>query len=386
MKLSEFKKHAKTKDAKPKLVKPNKGNESPHPMRGKLVGEAVPYRKSVQKDLDDRIWNSKGPAGDDSSDTESDDVKRERRWKDTVKTKAEEGKSPHKKGSAKYKKHMAAMHAGLNEGPLVLNRDSDLRAMLDTLLQSWLSKGDKSDNEYAELLKALGYRMERDGQRTTLVKETEEPKADTSARAKLNHSLVSQGHKVEKDKKKELKKGAVKHKGKLYDHLVALEDVNDSGMIGKPDQYYDEEERKQAYNDLQDALDSANSREHDYVVDGICPECGGSSYMDGDYEGEEDSCYGWGNFGCDEGELEGATWKEIMDHDKKQKEREELRNKPQPKDEDLLKAMKVLHQQYVKTGRYNAFELPSILRQMYPEISKIKAREVGAKFLQSFEK
>ena len=108
--------------------------------------------------------------------------------------------------------------------------------------------------------------------------------------------------------------------------------------------------------------------------------------MDGDYDGEEDSCYGWGNFGCDEGELEGATWKEIMDHDKKQKEREELRNKPQPKDEDLLKAMKVLHQQYVKTGRYNAFELPSILRQMYPEISKIKAREVGAKFLQSFEK
>jgi hypothetical protein len=28
------------------------------------------------------------------------------------KKKAEEGKSPHKKGTAKYKKHMAAMHAG----------------------------------------------------------------------------------------------------------------------------------------------------------------------------------------------------------------------------------------------------------------------------------
>lgn len=28
------------------------------------------------------------------------------------KKKAKEGKSPHKKGTAKYKKHMAAMHAG----------------------------------------------------------------------------------------------------------------------------------------------------------------------------------------------------------------------------------------------------------------------------------
>ena len=163
------------------------------------------------------------------------------------------------------------------------------------------------------------------------------------------------------------------------------DDVNDSGMIGEPDQYYDEEERKQAYNDLQDALDQCNSREHEYVKDGICPECGGSSYMDGDYEGDEDSCYGWGNYGCDEGELEGATWKEIMDHDKKQKDREELRNKPQPSDEELERAVKSLHKDQVQTGKANAFELPSLLRQMYPEISKPKAREIGSKFLQSFD-
>jgi len=300
---------AKASDPKPKLIKPSKGGESPHPMRGKLVGEAVPYSKSVQKDLDDRIWNAKPPVKKDKNKA-SDDVERERRWKNTVKTKAEEdvtrgnfggviyprlpheevldaissweygdtpiqlsngyvinareegyndddnawvlldpqgkivdagegsiedvmqdftpiaieeGKSPHKKGSAKYKKHMAAMHAGINEGPLVLNRESDLRGMLNTLLKSWLSKGDKSDDEYAELLKALGYRMVKDGQRTTLVKETEEPKADTSARAKLDHSLRAQGHKVEKDKKKELKKGAVKHKSNLYDNLISLE-------------------------------------------------------------------------------------------------------------------------------------------------------------------
>jgi len=162
------------------------------------------------------------------------------------------------------------------------------------------------------------------------------------------------------------------------------DDVNDSGMIGEPDAYYDAEERKEAYNQLQDALDSANSREHEYVKDGICPECGGSSYMDGDYEGEEDSCYGWGNFGCDEGEMEGALWKEIKDSDERRKEKEFLKNQPQPSDDELELAMQQLHKEYVQTGRLNAFELPSVLRQMFPEISKPKAREIGAKFLKSF--
>ena len=167
-------------------------------------------------------------------------------------------------------------------------------------------------------------------------------------------------------------------------YLKENDDINDSGMIGEPDEYYDAEERKQAYDDLQDALDHVNGYQHDYVVDGICPECGGSSYMDGDYEGEEDSCYGWGNYGCDEGEMEGATWKEIMDHDKRQAERQALKDKPQPSDEELKMAIKRLHKEYVQSGRFNAFELPSILRQMYPEISKPKAREIGSEFLKSF--
>jgi hypothetical protein len=82
--------------------------------------------------------------------------------------------------------------------------------------------------------------------------------------------------------------------------------------------------------------------------------------------------------------MEGATWKEIMDHDKRQAERQALKDKPQPSDEELENAMKQLHTEYVKSGKMNAFELPSILRQMYPEISKPKAREIGAKFLKSF--
>ncbi|MDA8842270.1 hypothetical protein N9N08_01200 [bacterium] len=38
--------------------------------------------------------------------------KHDKPQKKKSKDKAEEGKSPHKKGTKKYKKHMAAMHAG----------------------------------------------------------------------------------------------------------------------------------------------------------------------------------------------------------------------------------------------------------------------------------
>ena len=43
MKLNELTKpnQAKTKDKKPKLQKPSRGHQSPHPMQGKLVGEST---------------------------------------------------------------------------------------------------------------------------------------------------------------------------------------------------------------------------------------------------------------------------------------------------------------------------------------------------------
>jgi len=160
-------------------------------------------------------------------------------------------------------------------------------------------------------------------------------------------------------------------------------------MIGEPDNWYDAEERKEAYDQLQDALEQCDRVEADYVKDGICPNCAGSSYIDGDYEEEEDSCDGWGNYGCDEGEMEymndTVSWKAIKDHDEKSKQKAELAKKPQPSDEILAGAMKQLHRNYVETGRFNAMELPSILRQMYPEISKQKAREIGSKFFKTFD-
>jgi hypothetical protein len=185
------------------------------------------------------------------------------------------------------------------------------------------------------------------------------------------------------------KKGTKKMFGKTVPNCVKNEDINES-MIGEPDNWYDAEQRKEAYDQLQDAL--TGGFEDDYIKDGTCPECAGSGYLDGDYEDEDgeenDECYGWGNYGCDEGEMQYAddtvSWKEIMDHDERTKQKAEIAKKPQPSDEILVGAMKQLHRNYVETGRFNAMELPSILRQMYPEISKQKAREIGGKFFHSF--
>ena len=177
---------------------------------------------------------------------------------------------------------------------------------------------------------------------------------------------------------------------------VPLQDDKEK-MIGEPDGFYDAEERIQAYNDLQDALQG--NYMDDYIKDGSCPACAGSGYMDGEEEvwddDEEDyvqgsECDGFGNYGCDEGEMtygsDGPSWVEIMKHDKRQKQRAELAAKPQPSDDVLYKAAKLLHKQYViDTNRYNAFKVPELLRQMYPEIPKHKAREIGGKVLSDYK-
>jgi hypothetical protein len=102
-------------------------------------------------------------------------------------------------------------------------------------------------------------------------------------------------------------------------------------MIGKPDMYYDAEERTSAHNELNDALDTCNKWEAEYVRQGVCPNCAGSGYQDGDCEvwdeDEQDyvegfECDGFGMFGCDEGEMVGATWIEIINHDLRVKQRQ----------------------------------------------------------------
>ena len=51
--------------------------------------------------------------------------------------------------------------------------------------------------------------------------EAEEPNTNTSSREKLNRSLVAQGHRVEKDRKKAAKRGEVKHKGQIEEGPLA---------------------------------------------------------------------------------------------------------------------------------------------------------------------
>jgi hypothetical protein len=110
--------------------------------------------------------------------------------------------------------------------------------------------------------------------------------------------------------------------------LTESVDLSDN-MIGTPDEYFDAEQRQEAWKDLKDASDDCRyDWQKDTVIDGICPECTGSSCMDGDDENGEDSCYGWGNFGCDGGEMtqrdDGLpNWAEIIKHDKRNAERKD---------------------------------------------------------------
>lgn len=142
------------------------------------------------------------------------------------------------------------------------------------------------------------------------------------------------------------------------DHRLHVQEqtVNEN-MIGVPDAYYDADERKEAYDDLQDALSTSSRWQEEMIEQGICPECSGSSYMDGDDENGEDSCYGWGNYGCDQGEMEGATWKEIIEFDKRQAER-----KNYPGDEKVA-------QQYARIPNADIHSISQQLQADYPHLS-----------------
>ena len=136
--------------------------------------------------------------------------------------------------------------------------------------------------------------------------------------------------------------------------------------------------------DLEAALDGYPEWAHEYIKDGVCPECGGNGYMDGDYENEDgeenDECNGMYDYDCDEGEIRDNTWADEL----KSKE-PEAPKQPAPSKEQIMKILPRLHDDYVKTGRYNAFELGGILRQMYPELNKREAGSYVADFFKTFE-
>ena len=134
-------------------------------------------------------------------------------------------------------------------------------------------------------------------------------------------------------------------RSKLNNSVQEDIDLNDN-MIGTPDSFYDEEERKEAYEDLKDAMEEfAKGWERESVMNGICPNCAGTGYQDGEYpeyddDGEEieDSAYecdGYGSYGCDEGEMVGASWVDIVKHDERQAERQKAKDN-YPGDEAVI--------------------------------------------------
>ena len=122
-----------------------------------------------------------------------------------------------------------------------------------------------------------------------------------------------------------------------------IEDENEKGMIGEPDDYYDAEERTEAYDDLQDALQG--NYMDDYIKDGVCPACGGNGYQDGEEEvyndeteeyEEGNECDGFGIYGCDQGEMTGASWVDIVQHDERKADRQKSKDE-YPGDEEVIK-------------------------------------------------
>ena len=137
---------------------------------------------------------------------------------------------------------------------------------------------------------------------------------------------------------------------KVWLDIPYLIEDEDNGMIGEPDDYYDAEEREEAYRDLKKLEDEFfKDHERDGIRDGICPACGGNGYMDGEEEVYNDEtneyeegteCDGYGNFGCDEGEMtygsDGPSWVEIIRHDERKADRQKSKDE-YPGDEEVIK-------------------------------------------------
>jgi hypothetical protein len=141
MNISEIAKHVKAKDKKPKLVKPNKGHESPHPLKGKLVGEA---------------------------DQPKDDVSARAKLDHSLRAQGHkvvpDKKKELKKGNVKHKGKQF-------EAAVRLHKKADLFSYLDSLLNSFKTR-DPQDKELELLLKAMGKRLKIDKESGTYTIES----------------------------------------------------------------------------------------------------------------------------------------------------------------------------------------------------------------------
>ena len=148
---------------------------------------------------------------------------------------------------------------------------------------------------------------------------------------------------------------------------------DEGNMIGQPDAYYDAEERQEAYDQLQDALAQSNSVEAEYVKDGHCPECP-------NVEDDED-CYGFGNYGCDDGELtydgDTVSWKAIKDHDERQAQRQQAKAN-YPGDEAVIDFAASTAKQLKSSGQ-DPRDTLQYVNQEYPNLGRAQRASLVAK-------
>tara|TARA_B110000444_G_scaffold228892_1_gene234981 strand:+ start:1181 stop:1675 length:495 start_codon:yes stop_codon:yes gene_type:complete len=122
-------KQVKASDKKPKLIKPNKGNESPHPMRGKLVGEANNKKPELPKQNNPVAKHSRNMAG------------------------AGAHKSPKDYDRKKSKQDIKKQ---IDESPYVVSKVEAVSTALDRT-KDWLqSLWSKNGNAQLEAIKELG--------------------------------------------------------------------------------------------------------------------------------------------------------------------------------------------------------------------------------------
>jgi len=142
MKITEVTKpnQLKANSRTPKVIKPSKGHESRNVTRGKLVGE-------VKKP---QMPKSRNPVASHAQSS---------------------GSGVHQDQFKKNKPDRKQKHKGkmfnVDEGVVVISKPSDLMAMLDPLLKSWKGK-EHSDQEFEELINALGYTYKKEGDRVEI--------------------------------------------------------------------------------------------------------------------------------------------------------------------------------------------------------------------------
>ena len=288
-----------------------------NPANSTLWNEYSAYKKKLQIQRDDKVSPTIGNFASDNRDP-----------------RFREGKSPHKKGSAKYKKHMAAMHAEAKD-PKTSDADQIIKQIIDgygidnledVFRQYYPQLSDEQVERFISKHKKPELRLIKNEQVAPL------KKANSPYNQAIQYFLDKNPNKSEED----FKNLSMMQQNKYLDKFIPEDvDLNDD-MIGTPDEFYDAEERQEAFKDLQDALQG--NYMDDYIKDGACPACAGNGYMDGEEEVYNDEteeyeegteCDGFGNYGCDEGEMtygsDGPSWVEIIKHDRRKSERQKAK-------------------------------------------------------------